>query len=137
VGAWDSGPFDNDDAADFVGDTSELTDPHTVTAALGDALLAVTTSDGYIEAPEMSPAVAAAAIVAILGGSDAPTPSALDQFWFDPVRLLPSNQLRSEAARVFTRELEATDNEWFELWADAGQVDDVRARLASYSSAFA
>jgi hypothetical protein len=69
MGAWSSGPFDNDDAADFVGELCKMTPPEFVAAVLGDALLAVTAGDGYIEAPEMSRAVAAAAIVALFGGA--------------------------------------------------------------------
>jgi hypothetical protein len=38
---------------------------------------------------------------------------------------------------VFSRAFEANDNEWYELWADAELVDEVRDRLAPYASAIA
>ena len=80
-----------------------MTDSGFVAAVLGDALLAVTASDGYIDAPEMSRAVAAGAIVALFGGAGLPTPPAVAQSWLDAVRLIPSDQLRTEANQAFTR----------------------------------
>jgi hypothetical protein len=137
MGAWSSGPFDNNDAADSVGELCKMTDSEFVAAVLGDALLAVRAGDGYIEAPEMSRTVAAAAIVALFGGAGLPTPPALMQSWLDAVRLVPSDQLRSEARQVFTRAFEPENNEWYELWVDAALVDEVRANLAPYSSSVA
>jgi hypothetical protein len=40
MGAWGTGPFDNDDAADFAGDLAELTEAGTVVSVLGDTLRA-------------------------------------------------------------------------------------------------
>jgi hypothetical protein len=135
MGAWGSGPFDNDDAADFAGDLAELTEAASVVVVLGDALLAVTGGEGYIEAPEMGRAVAAAAIVAILARPSLPMPSALDQSWLDSVRVAPSELLRTEADAALTRAFQPENNEWHELWADAGLVDEVRGTLAPYASA--
>ena len=42
MGAWGSGPFENDDAADFAGDLSETNDADQIVAQLEDALAAVT-----------------------------------------------------------------------------------------------
>ena len=58
--AWASGHFDNDDALDFIDDLAEAPDWRTVVQALDY----VTKQAGYLEAPEGSIAVAAAAIVA-------------------------------------------------------------------------
>jgi hypothetical protein len=135
MGAWGSGPFDNDDAADFAGDLADVTDSALVVALLGDALLAVTAGDGYIEAPEMSRAVAAAAIVAMFAQRSLPTPPSIEQSWLDSVRVSPSDLLRAEAAQVLTRAFEPENNEWHELWVDAELVDEVRATLAPYRSA--
>jgi hypothetical protein len=135
MGAWGNGPFDNDDAADFAGDLADMTDSAMVVTVLGDALLAATAGEGYIEAPEMARAVAAAAVVAIFVEATLPTPSSLEQSWLDSVRVSPSNLLKSEAAQVLTRAFQPENNEWHELWADAGLVDEVRATLAPYTSA--
>jgi hypothetical protein len=63
VGAWGVGPFDNDDAADWVYELQESEG----TAAIVAALRAVG-PDGYLEAPECSIALAAAEVVAALRG---------------------------------------------------------------------
>ncbi|MGR4864485.1 DUF4259 domain-containing protein [Caulobacter sp. LARHSG274] len=62
--AWADGPFDNDDALDFIDDLAEAPDWRTVVQALDY----VTKQSGYLEAPEGSIAVAAAAIVAAAVG---------------------------------------------------------------------
>ncbi|MBI1685339.1 DUF4259 domain-containing protein [Caulobacter hibisci] len=58
--AWDTGPFDNDEAADFVADLAEAPDWRAVLLILDH----VTKAGGYLEAPEAEMAVAASAIVA-------------------------------------------------------------------------
>ena len=60
MSGWAPGPFDNDDALDFVDDLAEAPEWRTVVQALDY----VTKQAGYLEAPEGSIAVAAAAIVA-------------------------------------------------------------------------
>ena len=135
MGAWGSGPFDNDDAADFAGDLSDLTDSGLIVALLADALLAVTAADGYIEAPEMTRAIAAAAVVALFAQPGLPTPPCIDRSWLDSAGVSPSEMLRNQAAHVLARAFEPQDNEWNDLWAEAGLVDEVRAGLAPYQAA--
>jgi hypothetical protein len=65
MNAWASGPFDNDEAMDFVGDLAEAPDWRTVVQMLDH----VTKQAGYLEAPEGEIAVAAAAIVAASVGA--------------------------------------------------------------------
>ena len=60
MGASATGPFDNDDALDFIDDLAEAPGWRTVLQALDY----VTKQAGYLEAPEGAIAVAAAAIVA-------------------------------------------------------------------------
>lgn len=135
VGTWDSGPFDNDDAADLLGQVSRIAQPDVLAAVLGDALLAVTIADSYVEAPEMSRAVAAAAIVAILRASNLPAPPELGEEWLSTLRGGGSELLRQTAARVLHRAVEPQDNEWYELWAEANLTDEVRTQLDPYLSA--
>jgi hypothetical protein len=137
VGAWGCGPLENDDAADFIAAIAQMTNAGLVGVVIGDALLAVTASGGYIEAPEMSRAIAAATVIAILHNAELPMPSTLSRPWLDALELTPSNEIVTEAAAVFSRAFEANDNEWYELWADAELVDEVRDRLAPYASAIA
>lgn len=135
MGAWGTGPFDNDDAADFAGDLSDLAGSDVAAAVLGDALLAVTAADGYIEGPEMSRAIAAAAVVAIFAKPSLQAPSPLEQSWLSSIGLDPSDSLKAEAARSLTRAFEAEGNEWHELWAEAGLLEEVRAKLSDHVAA--
>ncbi|MFC0540866.1 DUF4259 domain-containing protein [Kutzneria chonburiensis] len=63
MGAWGAGPFDNDDAADFVGDIGRLGEADR-REALRAALTAAVAEEGYLDADIGSVAVAAAALVA-------------------------------------------------------------------------
>jgi len=67
MGAWGAGSFENDDALDFVGDLVDDGDAQQVLAAL-DAI----PSEGYIEAWNATPAIAAAEIVAAAHGRPGP-----------------------------------------------------------------
>ena len=60
MGAWGSGTFDNDDAADWVYELLESAD----LAPAREALAATMDSDGWLEIPEGARAVAAASVVA-------------------------------------------------------------------------
>jgi hypothetical protein len=64
MSGWATGPFDNDDALDFIDDLAEAPEWRTVVQALDH----VTKQAGYLEAPEGQTAVAAAAIVAAAVG---------------------------------------------------------------------
>jgi hypothetical protein len=134
MGAWDSGPFGNDDAADFTAELADMADPGVIVVVLGDALLAITASDGYIEAPEMRRGIAPAVIVAVLASTTVRGLMELDESWLNSLAISPSKQLLTEAAAVFRRASEADGNEWYELWADAELVDDICDRLAPYTS---
>ena len=70
MAAWAPGPFDNDEAADFIEDLAEAPDWRTVTALLEH----VSTLNGYLEEPEGEMAVAAAAIVASCVGTGSVLP---------------------------------------------------------------
>ncbi|HVL07010.1 MAG TPA: DUF4259 domain-containing protein [Acidimicrobiales bacterium] len=60
MAVWGTGPFDNDDAADFVDELYERAD----LAPAREALAATMDSDGWLEAPDGARAVAAAVVVA-------------------------------------------------------------------------
>lgn len=65
AGAWDTGPFDNDDALDWVWELSESDDLSVIKSTLKPAA----NSTGYLEAPTASMAIAAAEVVAALKGN--------------------------------------------------------------------
>jgi hypothetical protein len=60
MGAWGTGTFDNDDAADWAYELEEAID----LSPVREALAAATDGDGYLERPEGAVAVAAAAVLA-------------------------------------------------------------------------
>lgn len=60
MGAWGTGPFENDDAADWAYELEEAAELSPVRQALSATL----DTDGYLEVPEGACAVAAAAVVA-------------------------------------------------------------------------
>lgn len=132
VGAWGSGPFDNDDAADFLGDLSEIPPSGAAIAMLGDALLAVIAAEDYLEAPEMSRGIAAAATVSVLGNPELPSPSQLDPDWISAAGPLVNGQLRDTARHALDRAFEPEANEWLELWTEAGLVREIREGLVPY-----
>lgn len=63
MGAWGTGAFDNDDAADFAGDLNDA-DPGERPGLIREALEAAADNDDYLAASTASAAIAAAAVVA-------------------------------------------------------------------------
>ena len=135
MGAWGSGPFDNDDAADFAGDLSEVNDSDQVLAQLESVLVTVTAGEGYLESPDVSIAIAAAVIVAMFDNPSLPTSSYLDSTWLASVRTPTSEEIRTLALGALTRAFQPEDNEWFDLWDEGGLVEEVRANLEPYTVA--
>lgn len=65
MGTWDTGPFENDNAMDWVGNLTESKDMSAIESAL-DAVNEC--EDEFIEAPDCETALAAAEVVAALLG---------------------------------------------------------------------
>ena len=127
MGATGSGPFDNDDALDFLDELAALPPTDRGHRVLG-ALDAVLLTTGYVEAPQMCEAVAGAAAV---GASMNPSAAAGEPYlpgWLatDP---LPTGdqELLEKSRQVLRRAVRSHDNEWWELWDEAGLADDVTA----------
>ncbi len=118
MGAWGSGPFDNDDAMDFVGDLADGSTAHLVTR-LREALAL---SDDYVESPEGSSAVAAAALVAARRGYDSDNPTVADLLAAHP--FAADDELRSMASAALAR-VAGDDSELMELWEEAGLRETV------------
>ncbi|GAB2728777.1 DUF4259 domain-containing protein [Kitasatospora kifunensis] len=124
MGTWDVGPFDNDAAADFsvqldeaaAGQRAEL-----LRAAMEQALAA-----GYLEVEEAQEAVAAAALVAAQRPGGEPVDPA-----YGPKAPIPlvGTELAELAVRVLER-VGLPECELAELWADSGEEERWRERLA-------
>ena len=124
MSGWAPGPFDNDDALDFIDDLAEAPEWRTVVQALDY----VTKVAGYLEAPEGSTAVAAAAIVAAAVGD---------------VTILPDNHRELKAAlgkppegapalaRSALARVVAPASELDELWQEGDDHDAWLTQIAA------
>ena len=131
MGAWSHEPFGNDDANDWAYELEEAEDLSYVETAL-DAVLE---TDGYLEAPEASCAVAAVEVIAKLLGkgtqSDAYTEK-VDE-WVKRVRAKPPRPLLEKAQRALER-IRGEQSELKELWHE-GNAAEWEASLKSLHAA--
>jgi hypothetical protein len=135
MGAWGTAVFDNDDAADFSGEISDLTSLAEVAERLGSALDDVLGNEGYLDNYEANRGVAAAALTAAWN-----RPELLPRTPYEPDKWPAFDQplpgaLRTKAAQVIDRVLRPDENEFYDLWADAGSWDTVVADIHRYRSA--
>ncbi|HEY3534751.1 MAG TPA: DUF4259 domain-containing protein [Pedococcus sp.] len=131
MGTTGAGPFENDDALDFLDDLedSEPTERRKKVIAAMERVLG---DQGYIEAPPMAEAVAAAAVVA---ASDDPESAAGEPYlppWLDDEPLVVDERLEELATQTLHRALRHDDNEWWELWEEADASDEVTEVLSRY-----
>ena len=125
MGAWGSGPFDNDDAADLLTELAGMD-------AAGRAQrvqTALILPDGYLEVDSGSMAIAAAALVAAAIGMPLDGPVEAQELIRSGT--IPSDdQIRANARAALSR-VSAGDSEWHELWAEADSLAEVEGMLAS------
>lgn len=114
VTAWGTGPFDNDDAADFAASLDDL-EPEQRADAIREALAEAAGQTDYLERDAGGAAVAAAALVAAQQPDGDPVDSA-----YGPKQTVPElpEELRPVAVQALTRVL-ADDSELHELWSDS------------------
>jgi hypothetical protein len=134
VGAWGTGPFDNDDAVDWVATVQASDDLTVVRAALAAGL-----DSEYLEAPEGSLAIAAAELVAAAADPTRPgLPVEVDR-WLARTGVAPTRGDRDLAIRAVLR-TRANGSELADLWepTDAAGwlegLDELVAKLASVPS---
>ena len=131
MGATGVGPFENDDALDFLDDLEDSQPAERRKKVLA-AMERVVGEPGYIEAPTMAEAVAAATVVA---ASDDPESAAGEPYlppWLDEEPLDVDEQLEELAQRTLRRALRHDDNEWWELWEEADASDEVTEVVSRY-----
>jgi hypothetical protein len=116
MGAWGIGNFDNDDAADWAYELGESRGAQILVAALEQA-----TSEGYLEAPECSVALAAAEIVAALLGNSSPTLPDEVREWVAANDIEVDQKLLSLARAAVKRVKE--DSELRELFKDSASFE--------------
>jgi hypothetical protein len=113
MGAWDCGPFDNDDAGDFIDQlaTAEDTEP------LETALQAALEESEYVEADTGSAAIAAAAVIAGAAAEQIDDLPEVVQDYITRIELSPDQALIDQAQDVV--ELILDHSELKELWEEA------------------
>jgi hypothetical protein len=135
MGAWDTTPFGNDDASDFLFGLEEASSAAT---ALRGAFEAVLGADDYVEGPEGSVAVAAAAVVAeALGGSVEGVPEEIRQRIIALGLTAESARELAEGASAALDRVQGDNSELLELWQEAGEDEDFRRSLQNLSAGLA
>ena len=118
AGAWDTGPFDNDDALDWVWELTDSTDLSVLNRALDD----VVRSPGYIDAPYASMALAAAEVLAAIRGN--PRDGLPDEVadWVSRYDLTPPDGMTEKAQRAIELILDTNISELAQLWGDSPEL---------------
>lgn len=127
MSTWGHGAFDNDDASDFLGDLLESGQP---VDDLRDALGTGALDEGYLEAPDGSVAVAAAAVIAVAMAGPVEGVPAEQAAHVAELGLAPDDveQLTTEALAALDRVV-AAGSELAELWGEAGEAVAWRSAL--------
>ncbi|HEX2750433.1 MAG TPA: DUF4259 domain-containing protein [Verrucomicrobiales bacterium] len=131
MGAWDFGPFDNDDASDWIYELEESSD----TSVIADTLAAVTEADADdLETLDCTNAIAAAEIVAALCGNPCANLPDEAKAWVEENEGLDASPLIPDALTVVKRI--RTNSELKDLWDESkdaakwyASLDDLTSRL--------
>jgi len=133
MGTWDTGTFDNDDAADWASELANSSDLSVVVSALAPREV----EGSYLEAPEGVHILCAAEVVAALKRSPAADLPDEVKRWVEEHGSLDVNPLLEKTIAMIDRvlgehseihELWSENEELFPVWRD--RVLDLRARLA-------
>ncbi|WP_436758865.1 DUF4259 domain-containing protein [Streptosporangium sp. V21-05] len=134
MGAWGTGPFDNDGALDRLDDLEDDKDTD-LAGRLAVVMREILDQDDYVEGPEMSEAVAVACLVgARVIGTE---PDVAAARWLEGNPFEASTELRDLARDTVDRAARPGDNELYELWDDSGSLDKWLATLVPYRQALA
>lgn len=112
AGAWGEGPFDNDDAQDWLMECSRSAGAGTIAAAIDAAL-----RPGYLEADAGSVAVAAAEVIASSDGKGPATTSADAAPCLAKTRSPEVRALTPRARQAIARVSDARSSELAQLWS--------------------
>ena len=113
AGAWESGSFDNDDALDWAGQCVRSTGTAFISTTLNGAL-----TEGYLEAPECSAAIAAAEVVAASKGKAVKSLLKELSAWLERQQKTELAKLAPLAAKAVSRILNGPESELQELWLE-------------------
>ena len=126
MGAWGTGPFQNDDALDWLGDIAEAED----LSALESVLYDIDDSRPFLEAPACAAAIAAAEVVARLRGRPGrELPDEVEQFAqrFDKVSSVLVAKARVAVIRI------GRNSELRSLWQESDHLEEWDAAMQDLS----
>jgi hypothetical protein len=129
VGAWDAGPFDNDDAADFAAELDDA-DPNQRILLLRDALQAAADIDEDIDEDIYLRALAAAAVVAASRVDTVGDSGYAPKFLAGDDDFAVPDDLIELAVLVLDRLAEGND-EYAEFFGEAGTIESLRSALTT------
>ena len=131
MGAWGTGPFENDDALDLVGEIND-SEPDAVAELLTD-ILSVPEPDEDIDEVDGTEAYAAAALLAAkLDRIEVSSPDIVDAVSKIPTEVVGA--LLPNARMMLTRILGA-NSEFAELWIESGRLEKIRGELGKIQRA--
>lgn len=138
MGAWGPGAFQNDQALDWLGEVESDDDASLVDDAL--AAIVGAADDDHLDADECSVAIAAAELVAAMGGQASPRLPDGIKDWCDEQEE-PDPEMVSDALAALTRIREGS--ELVEQWSEGGELnqrwvsglEDLARRLAAANTA--
>ena len=128
MGAWGAGPFENDDAMDWLAELESARDLGVVRSALES----VTAAEDYVEGPVGSIALASAEVVAALRGKPGVDLPSEVSTWVGKQRGLFDAALLTMAAQAVEIVLnDPSRSELCELWNEAADEDRDAWRTAT------
>ena len=131
MSAWGTGPFENDDALDLVGEIND-SEPDAVAELLTD-ILSVPNTDEELDEVEGTEAYAAAALLAAkLERLEVSSPDVLDAVSKIPTEVVGA--LLPDARSMLTRIL-GTNSEFAELWIESGRLEKIRGEIGKIQRA--
>ncbi|MGR6912856.1 DUF4259 domain-containing protein [[Actinomadura] parvosata] len=135
MGAWGTGPLENDAAGDLFHELAQARQED-LPALLTSVFRRVTTADGVIDSWETEQALAGAVLVAYHLALQRERPFEVHED-LDLVRLEVTEELRRLAEKVVRRALVPEQNEWYQLWTLSEGIDEAKAELERYPSVLA
>ena len=131
MGAWGTGPFENDDALDLVGEINDA-EPDAVAELLSD-ILSVPDADDDLDELDGTEAYAAAALLAAkLDRLEVSSPDILAAVSKIPTDAVGA--LLPDARAMLTRIL-GENSEFAELWIESGRLEKIRGEIGKIQRA--
>ncbi|GLX02998.1 DUF4259 domain-containing protein [Microtetraspora sp. NBRC 16547] len=130
MGAWGTGPLDNDAAGDLLDELGQAR-PEDLPDLLRSKFGCVIGVEGGLDSWEAEQALAGAVLVAYRLAEQRGHPLEIDED-LEPIQLEVPEELRDQAERTVRRALMPDDNEWYHLWTLSDGIDEAKSELEPY-----